>query len=120
MSYRWPCLLLSLAAALLAPPASAAFHFKPEVKARATVQFLGSAPGKYALVADNGIIFEPTNLQRNYQIDGARVRFTAKALLRPAPLITGARVVRITSIHSLPSGEFRLPPAARREIPRLP
>ncbi len=120
MSYRLPCLLFILTSALLATSAAAGFHFKPEVKARATVQFLGSTPGKYALVGDNGAIFEPTNLKPSYQIDGSRVRFTAQVLVTPAPLISGARVVRITSIRSLPSAEFKLPPAARPEIPRLP
>ena len=72
------------------------------------------------VVGDNGAIFEPTNLKPSYQIDGSRVRFTAQVLVTPAPLISGARVVRITSIRSLPSAEFKLPPAARPEIPRLP
>jgi hypothetical protein len=114
------CLMLGLLSVLLIPMAQAKFHLKQEVNARATVQFLGSSSGKYALVADNGSIFEPTNLKRIYQADGTRVKFTAKFLVSPAPLIAGARVVKITSIHSLPASEFRLPPAVRPGIPKLP
>lgn len=114
------CFVLCLLTALLAPTAQAGFHLKPEVNARATVQLLGAAPGKFALVADNGTIFEPTNLKRIYQADGTRVRFTAKVLVRPAPLIAGARVVRITRIHSLPADAIRTPPAAYPGIPKRP
>ena len=113
-----PCFALGL---LSPPPASAAqFGFRQEVSARATVQFLGAASGKYALLADNGAVFEPTNLKRIYQVDGTRVRFTAKLMVRPAPQIAGARVVRITSIRSLPASSIRTPPAGYRGIPTRP
>lgn len=124
MSYRLRCfvrcLVLVLLSALLTPMAQAKFYLRPEVNARATVQFLGSSTGKYALVADNGSIFEPINLKRIYQSDGTRVKFTAKILVRPAPQIAGARVVRITSIHSLPASAIMPPPAGRPGIPKPP
>lgn len=87
-----------------------------------TIRYLGLATHKYAIVADDGAIFEPTGLKKQFAIDNLRVRFSARLLYKPAPLIAGARTVRITRIRALQSGKdhFDSPDHHKLTQPRLP
>ena len=117
---RIATLLLLLLLAGLVAPAQARQPEQEVFSGVGTIRYLGLATHKYAIVADDGAILEPTSLKQQFAIDNLRVRFSARLLYKPAPLIAGARVVKITKIRALQSAQDHLDIAGATRKPATP
>ena len=74
-----PCLLLITVLFLsVSALAGAGCGSRTEISDTGTVRFITLEGGFYGIVADDGHHYDPINLGQELQVDGIRIRFTAK------------------------------------------
>ncbi len=66
-----------------------------------TVQFIDLEGGFYGIVADDGSHYEPFGLPSEFQIDGLRVRFTARILKDAVSIYMWGTPIEILKIEEL-------------------
>ena len=71
------------------------------VKVTGTVVFLSFEGGFYGIKGDDGKNYDPTNLPREFQKDGTRVRFEAKELPDRASVHMWGSIVELVTIQKL-------------------
>jgi inhibitor of cysteine peptidase len=71
------------------------------VKVTGTIVFLSFEGGFYGILGDDGKHYDPTNMSQEFQKDGLRVRFEAKALQGMASYHQWGTLVELVTIHKL-------------------
>lgn len=78
---------------------------KEQVKFSGSVRFISLEGGFYALYADDGRIFTPTNLGKKYRQDGLLVAVTGQILTDIMSFTQHGKMLQIKSIKVIGMGE---------------
>ncbi|MEW6118051.1 MAG: hypothetical protein AB1553_14305 [Nitrospirota bacterium] len=66
-----------------------------------TVKYINLEGGFYGIIGDSGVRYDPTNLQKEFKVDGLRVRFTAKHQTSAVSFHMWGTLIDIISIEKL-------------------
>lgn len=71
------------------------------IKSTGTIVFLSFEGGFYGIKGDDGKNYDPTNLPKEFQNDGMRVRFEARELTSRASVHMWGTIVELVTIQKL-------------------
>lgn len=101
-------LLLAVAAALVLTTASCSRGFAAsertggaEIVETGTVKYINLEGGFYGIIGDSGARYDPTNLPKEFKVDGLKVRFTAKRQTGAVSFHMWGTLIEIISIEKL-------------------